>query len=125
MAEDQTPTGRFLTATEVKPILDATRGNWVAVRDFNGQDLVYVTHLWAWRCGLLKTEVAINDGAFEDWPLPVCRVDTAQPAAILEADGVPYRSYAAGSVQSVSVRLTYDDLSVDEAAFERKMILLP
>ncbi|WP_246253353.1 hypothetical protein [Sulfitobacter maritimus] len=74
-AEDQTPSGRFTTAAEVKPILDVTRGSWVAVRDYNGQDYVYVTHLWSWRCGLAAMAISVNDQAMQNWPMPPCHVD--------------------------------------------------
>ncbi|MFC6640566.1 hypothetical protein [Sulfitobacter profundi] len=70
VAEDQTPTGRFTTAAEVKPILNATRGNWIAVREYDGQDLVYVTHLWSWRCGLAAMAIAVNDAPMQNWPMP-------------------------------------------------------
>ncbi|QUJ75151.1 hypothetical protein KDD17_08920 [Sulfitobacter albidus] len=125
VAEPQTPTGKFTTATEVKPILSATKANWIAVRDYGGQDLIYVTHLWAWRCGLVGMAVAVNDGAPQDWPLPDCHTDTATPNAILQSDGVPYRAHPRGSVQSVTVTLTYDDLSVASARFTRAEVLIP
>ncbi|WP_028956002.1 hypothetical protein [Sulfitobacter sp. 20_GPM-1509m] len=125
VAEEQVATGKFLTALEVKPILTATKGSWVAVRDYNGQDLVYVTHLWAWRCGLVQIEMAVNGGAFEVWPMPDCHVDSPTPGAITESDGLPYRSYAAGSVQQLDVRITYDDLSADMISVERKAVLMP
>ena len=125
VAEEQVATGKFLTALEVKPILTATKGSWVAVRDYNGQDLVYVTHLWAWRCGLVQIEMAVNGGAFEVWPMPDCHVDSPTPGAITESDGLPYRSYAAGSVQQLDVRITYDDLSVDTVSVARGAVLMP
>ena len=123
--EPQVATGKFLTALEVKPILGATKANWVAVRDFNGQDLVYVTHLWAWRCGLVQMELSINRAPYEIWPMPACHLDAGYPNAVLPDDGLPYRGFARGSVAEIAVRITYDDLTVEEAAFPRNAIMIP
>lgn len=125
VAEPQEPSGRFTTATEVRPILDATRGNWVAVREYGGQDLVYFTHLLSWRCGLVQLDYGINGGAMTRFAMPPCHADMAAPNAILETDGLPYVAFAPGSVQSVEVRITYDDLGSDEAGFARKDVAIP
>lgn len=124
-AEDQTPSGRFLTATETKPILTATRGNWVAVREFNGQDLVYFTHLLSWRCGLYEINYAINGGPMQAWPMPQCYADGPSPNALKEADGLPYVSFELGSVQMIDVEILYDDLSTDSASFDRASVKMP
>ena len=124
-AEPQVATGRFTTATEVKQILSATRANWVAVRDYGGQDLVYVTQILSWRCGLAGLRIALNDGAAEEWPLPPCHEDTATPNALLAEDGLPYRAFPAGSVARLSVELIYDDLTRDSATFDRAAVLMP
>ncbi|MDA7425872.1 hypothetical protein [Thalassococcus lentus] len=123
-AEPQVATGKFTTALEVKPILTATKGNWVAVRDWQGQDLIYLSHLLAWRCGLAAAHVGINGEPPEAWDLPPCLVDTAQPNAIPD-DAVIYKAFPPGSIQTITVELTYDDLSTDSAFFERKAVLLP
>ena len=125
LAEDQTPTGRFTTATEVKPILQATRANWIATRDWDGQDLVYVTHLWAWRCGLVQMEVSINGGPMDVWALPECHEDQPAPNAVTDADGLPYRGFPSGSVDRIDVKITYDDLTTDAASFDGQGMLLP
>ncbi|CUH76500.1 hypothetical protein [Tropicibacter naphthalenivorans] len=124
-AEQQVATGRFTTALEIKPIMQATRANWLAVREYDGQDLVYVTHLWSWRCGLVAIHYAVNDAPLEPWPLPACHEDTASPNAILPEDGLPYRSYPLSSVQTVTVELIYDDLTTEKATFNRQGALIP
>lgn len=119
VAEPQLPSGQFTTATEVKPILGMTKGNWIAVREFDGQDLLYVTHLWAWRCGLAQIRIGINGAAPEIWPLPDCHLDQGAPNGITDADGLPYRSFELGSITQIEVQLTYDDLSKEGAIFNR------
>lgn len=123
--EDQTPTGKFTKAVEVKPILTATRGNWVAVRDFNGQDLLYFTHLLAWRCGLVALHYEVNREGLKPFPLPECHLDTNAPNALLDSDGLPYISLPRGSVEHVRVEIIYDDGTTDRADFDRKTIQMP
>jgi len=125
VAEPQVATGKFTTALEVKPILNATRTNWIAVREFDGQDLLYVTHLWAWRCGLLELRIGINGADPQSWPVPDCHLDQPAPNAILEGDGVPYGKYGLGSVAMIEVHLTYDDLTTDRVKFNRQGVPIP
>ena len=124
-AEEQVPTGKFTTAVEVKPILDATRANWIALREFEGQDLLYVTHLFSWRCGLLQMRFAVNGGDLQIWDLPPCLSGTAAPNAIQTEDGLPFRAFELGSVNSVEIEITYDDLSTDSVTFQRSEVLIP
>lgn len=119
IAEPQDATGRFTTALEVRPILAATRSNWIHVREFQGQDLLYVTHLWSWRCGLAQIRLSVNGGEPEVWPLPACHLDEGFPNMIKAEDGMPYREYPLGSVQAVTVELTYDDLGTETLNFGR------
>ena len=118
-AEPQVPSGQFTTAVEVKPILGMTRGNWIAVREFDGQDLLYVTHLWSWRCGLVELKLGINGAPPEVWPLPECHLDQGAPNAVTDADGLPYRSFDLGSITQIEVQITYDDLTTEQVMFNR------
>lgn len=124
-AEPQIATGKFTTATEVKPILEATKGSWVALRDYEGQDWLYVTHLWSWRCGLHQMRLSINGGPMEVWPLPPCHEGTSAPNAIIEGDGLPATTFASGSVQSIQVELLLDDMSTASAQYIRADVLMP
>ncbi|MGH1414292.1 MAG: hypothetical protein ACRBB0_12435 [Pelagimonas sp.] len=124
-AEQQVASGRFTTALEVKPIMNATRNAWIAIREYNGQDLVYVTHIWSWRCGLVAMKYAVNDEPLEEWPLPKCHEDTNSPNVMKPEDGLPYREYALGSVDTVTVELIYDDLTTERVTYNRKGALMP
>lgn len=125
VAEPQTPSGKFTTATEVKPILNATKGNWVAVREYDGKDLLYVTHLWSWRCGLAAMAISLNDEPMQNWPLPPCHMEFTTPNAILEDDGAPYLSLRLGSVETITIQVVYDDLTTDVATFNRGDVRIP
>ncbi|SMP13263.1 hypothetical protein [Shimia sagamensis] len=124
VAEDQTPTGKFLTAGEVRPILDATKTSWIGVREFDGQDLVYFTHLLAWRCGLYEVQYSINDGAAEVFPIPECPPDIENAMAIPE-DTQIFVTQPLGSVETVDVTLLYDDLGTDVVQYKRAAVLMP
>lgn len=114
----------FTTAAEVKPILSATKANWVALREYEGQDLLYFTQLMSWRCGLSEARYAVNGAAAVFWPLGDCQDGTDQPNAILP-DSQVYASFALGSVAEVTVTVVYDDGSEDSATFARAAILMP
>ncbi|AXI48818.1 hypothetical protein C1J03_08105 [Sulfitobacter sp. SK012] len=125
VADPQDPSGKFTTATEIKPIMDATKGSWIAVREFNGQDLLYVTHLWSWRCGLAAMAISINDEPMQNWPLPPCHMKYATPNAILEEDGLPYLTLRLGAVETVVIQVVFDDLTTDAVEFKRGDVLIP
>ena len=116
---------QFTTAAEVKPILDATKAKWVSVREYDGKDLLYFTHLMAWRCGIDEIHYAVNGGAESAWKGEACYDGEAQPNAIKATDVLPFVTFPLGSVSSVTVRLVYDDGETDSATYQRGAILTP
>lgn len=113
---------QLLDAAQIRPILNATKGNWVAVREWQGQDLLYFSHLLAWRCGLTRIEYSINsDAADQNWAFIPCDETSNAPMAIADEQKI-YTSFALKSVQSVTVKITYDDGETDTVSFDRKAI---
>lgn len=124
-AEDQTPSGKFTTAGEIRMILTATKPQWVAVRLYEGQDILYFTQLLSWRCGLHQIRYSVNGGAMQTYDLPPCHLDLAAPNSMIDDDAMPIMGLAPDSVQTVDVEILYDDLSTDTASYQRGQILIP
>lgn len=117
----------FTSAAEVKPILSAIKPQWIAVREWDGQDLIYFTNLLAWRCGVDSVAYGVN-GAAPDVALVIepCYEDEAQPNALKMDQGVlPFVTQGLASVQSVTVLVTYDDGSTETADYARAAVLMP
>ena len=116
----------FTTAAEVKPILQATKANWVALREYDGNDLLYFTHLESWRCGLGAVRFSINSSAATQLrEMEPCYEGTPQPNALKLEDHLPYVVLPMGMTQTVTIVVVYDDGSEDRADFERGAILMP
>ena len=127
IAEDQTPTGLFTTAFEVKPILNMTQGSWVAVRNYEGQDLLYFAHLLAWRCGLWGVQYGINDNApTNPLDLEPCYADAPTPNALNDIETyLPYISLPENSIETVTILLEFDDGTTQTVTFDRAAIQIP
>jgi len=110
------------TAAEVKPILQLTKGNWIAVREFDEQDLLYFTHLEVFRCGLAQIRYAINDSKPLVWQTEPCEGDATFTGS--SADRLPYTGFPLGLVQMVRIELTFDDGTVEIEDFERAAIMI-
>ncbi|EEW24210.1 hypothetical protein [Rhodobacter ferrooxidans] len=116
----------FTTAAEVKPILQATKANWVAVREYDGNDLVYFTHLESWRCGLSQIRFSVNSAAAAKvWEVEPCYEGTAQPNAMKLEGHLPYITLPLGMVQTLAVVVVYDDGSEDRIDVTRPQVLMP
>jgi hypothetical protein len=115
----------FTTAAEVHPILSATKPAWIAVREFDGKDLLYFTNLLAWRCGLSSIRYSVNDEPPMSLELEPCHTETAQPNALLLEGSTIYVVRPLGSVQRVTVDVTFDDGAQESGSYERQSVMTP
>jgi hypothetical protein len=91
---------------QIKQILDLTKANWVSFRDWQGQELIYFTHLESWKCGIDYVFYGLNDGPIDqEWQLEAC--DPDNPNVVLKDK--PYLELPAGSAQSINVQLIFKD----------------
>lgn len=125
--EAQIPTGKYTTALEVRPILGMTKGQWIGVREFNGQDYIYFSQLMGWRCGLWDIRYGINgEPAINVMPMEPCNEEFAQPNVMVDIENyLPYVVYPLGAVESVYVEIVFDDGTSDFAQYERSEVRIP
>ncbi|WP_424965724.1 MULTISPECIES: hypothetical protein [unclassified Dinoroseobacter] len=115
----------FTTAEEVKPILMATQSSWVAVRKFNGQDLLYFTQIESWRCGVQQIAFRVNGNAEQLFKfMEPCYEGTPAPNAFKLDSHLPYVAFPLDTLTSVEVTVTFEDGSSQTASFERSEIEL-
>ena len=113
----------FTTAAEVKPILQATKPQWIAVRNYDGQDLLYFTNLLSWRCGLSEIFYGVNGGEMVPFVMEPCYLDTAQPNALkAESLDAILVSFPPGSIETVDLNVTFDDGTAEQAHYARKAV---
>ena len=87
-------------------ILGLTKGSWAYFRDFNGRQLIYFTHLEAYRCGISKVRYSLNTAALDhEWKLQPC--DAKEPHKI--TTDTPYIAMPLGTASSIAVQLTFND----------------
>lgn len=117
----------FTTVEQVRPILEMTRANWVALRDYEGRDWLYFTHLGTYRCAISEIRYGLNGAPAETlFEVEPCYIDEPTPFVFKESTGVPvWLVQPGGSVQQVAIRLVLTDGSEMEAVFERAAILMP
>lgn len=116
----------FTTAAEVKPILQATKPQWIAVRVYDGKDLLYFTNLLSWRCGLSEISYSVNGAEAELFEMEPCYAETAQPNALkAETLDAILVSYAPETVETVDLTVKFDDDTVETASYTRAAILIP
>lgn len=91
---------------QIKSILAMTKANWVSFRDWEGKQLIYFTHLEAWKCGIDKVLYGLNDAPVEtEWQLEAC--NPKQPNTVTKDK--PYLTLPAGSVKQIRVQLMFPD----------------
>ena len=112
-------------ASTIRPILEATKASWIGVRRWDGQDLVYFTHLETWRCALASIYFSVNDTAAEPYGLIPCKEGQGSPAPISATDHTPFVSFPLDSISTVTIEVIYKDGVTSVANYQRNAIELP
>ena len=108
----------------IAPILDMTRSSWVALRDWDGVELLYFSHLEAWRCALSSVRYSVNGADWQVWTLAPCQTGTPAPNALPEGY-LPYIDIPKNLLQSIAVEVTMADGTALQHDYQRAQILMP
>ena len=116
----------FTTAAEVRPILETIKDKWIAIRVEGDEDYVFFTPIVSWRCGVQAVQFGFNDEP-PNRPLEMaaCHTEFSNPNVMVEGDPIPLVKAPAKSVETVTIRMMYDDGSLSESVIPRKQVLIP
>ena len=116
----------YTTAEEVRPVLEAIKDKWIAIRVEGDEDYVFFTPIVSWRCGVQEVRYGFNDEAPDrQLDMAACHEEFSNPNVVVDGDPIPLVTAPAKSVESVTIRLIYDDGSLSEAVIPRKQVLIP
>ena len=116
----------FTEADDIEPILGMTKANWIAVREWEGEDLLYFSHLITYRCAIDQVRYFINVGKPVVRPMEECYWDLPQPFIIQDPEGhVIYDTYPLNSIETITVEITLKNGTLLRETFERKAVWIP
>ncbi len=91
---------------QIKQILNLTKNNWVAFRDFNGKQLIYFTHLESYTCGIRQVSYSLNSDTLDkSWELQPCTQKSPSPIT----KDIVYLTLPLGTAKSTAVQVTFAD----------------
>ena len=106
--EEANAEGRKPSTEMTKQALEMTSGQWIAFRNYDGQQWIYFTQLVSWKCGLNLIRYSINNERLDqEFPLPVCNPQ-APFASDPETDQL-YLRLPLGTAKTVAVQVVYGD----------------
>lgn len=111
-------------AQDAKQILELTKPKWIAVREYDGKDLLYFSNILGWRCGVEDIRFAINGEKLRPLEYEPCHEDEANPNALYAEDIEPYLSFPLGSVNKIEVEVSFPDGSTSVGQYDRKAVAI-
>ena len=113
---------KWMTASEVRPILRADRLGWVYIDTRRSEDRLFFTRLDKLRCGLQRIRYSINGGQIREYTPERCYEDLDDPNRIRRKPKYRYVAFPADGIQQISVEVTYDDGATDVSSVDRAQI---
>ena len=103
---------KMLPLETYKQMLNASASNgWVAFRNYDGKQFVYLTHLQTLRCRIKEARVSFNSAALDNRvALLPCNPDN--PFAIPstpDSHKFLYVTFAPGTVATTAIQVTWED----------------
>ena len=96
------------TTEMTKQALAATKGQWIAFRNYDGAQFIYFTGLISWKCGLNQIRYSINNERLDqEFPLPECNPHA--PFVMDPENDQIYLRLPLGSAKTVSIQVVFGD----------------
>lgn len=96
------------TPEMTKNVMNLTKKTWVQFRNYDGKQLLYFTHFFAWKCAIKEVHYSINSKELsETLTLPECNPDA--PFDVDPIKHTVYKTYPLGHANQVTVQIIYSD----------------